>query len=187
MNALYVAPSHWYLCSQYCYQPHLLFFSARTCTAFVLVKLIPLATRLYGLHSLFLFHGITCALAALAVWLMVPETKDKTQAQLADIFSQGRRKHYDKLWNRTKPLHMTLRLEHIDDILKILITQQQRCKHKCVNCLWNWQKTNTKPYQEAFCMWISRHNLKFMNSSTLPVSSKQYDGHAVSGNCSLAM
>ena len=40
----------------------------------------------FGLFSLFLLHGTVCAVAAIFVFVFVPETKDKTLTELCGIY-----------------------------------------------------------------------------------------------------
>ena len=53
---------------------------------FVGVKVTPSVIAALGLHSLFLFHGAICALAALFVWRLVPETRGKTLTELCQLY-----------------------------------------------------------------------------------------------------
>ena len=53
---------------------------------FVGVKVTPSVIAALGLHSLFLFHGAICAIAALFVWRLVPETRGKTLTQLCQLY-----------------------------------------------------------------------------------------------------
>ena len=53
---------------------------------FVGVKVTPSVIAALGLHSLFLFHGAICAIAALFVWRLVPETRGKTLTELGQLY-----------------------------------------------------------------------------------------------------
>ena len=48
---------------------------------------MPTVINSLGLHFLFFFHGIVCAIAALFVFKFVPETRGKTLLQLCSIYS----------------------------------------------------------------------------------------------------
>ena len=58
----------------------------RGVTVFGLVTAVPTIIHNLGLHSLFIFHGVVCAFAAVFVWAMVPETRGKTLTQLCSIY-----------------------------------------------------------------------------------------------------
>ena len=61
----------------------------RGCTMVLLSSLVPIVINNLGLHFLFFFHGVVCALAALFVWKFVPETRGKTLLQLCSIYSSS--------------------------------------------------------------------------------------------------
>ena len=50
------------------------------------MKVTPSVIAALGLPSLFLFHGAICALAALFVWRLVPETRGKTLTELGQLY-----------------------------------------------------------------------------------------------------
>ena len=50
------------------------------------MKVTPSVIAALGLHSLFLFHGAICAIAALFVWRLVPETRGKTLTELSQLY-----------------------------------------------------------------------------------------------------
>ena len=61
----------------------------RGCTMVLLSSMVPTVINTLGLHFLFFFHGVVCALAAIFVWKFVPETRGKTLLQLCAIYSSS--------------------------------------------------------------------------------------------------
>ena len=58
----------------------------RTTTVFLIVKMTPFIITSLGLHYLFLFHGVVCALAAAFACAFLPETRGKTLTQLCSLY-----------------------------------------------------------------------------------------------------
>ena len=58
----------------------------RTSTVFLIVKMTPFVITSFGLHYLFLFHGVVCALAAIFACNFLPETRGKTLTQLCSLY-----------------------------------------------------------------------------------------------------
>ena len=61
----------------------------RGCTMVLLSSMVPTIINTLGLHFLFFFHGVVCAIAALFVWRFVPETRGKTLLELCSIYSSS--------------------------------------------------------------------------------------------------
>ena len=61
----------------------------RGCTMVLLSSMVPTIINTFGLHFLFFFHGVVCAIAALFVWRFVPETRGKTLLELCSIYSSS--------------------------------------------------------------------------------------------------
>ena len=61
----------------------------RGCTMVLLSSMVPTVINALGIHFLFFFHGVVCALVAIFVWKFVPETRGKTLLQLCSIFSES--------------------------------------------------------------------------------------------------
>ena len=61
----------------------------RGCTMVLLSSMVPVVIDKFGLHFLFFFHGVVCAVAALFVWKFVPETRGKTLLELCSIYSSS--------------------------------------------------------------------------------------------------
>ena len=58
----------------------------RTTTVFLIVKTTPFILTSLGLHFLFLFHGVVCALAAVFACTFLPETRGKTLTELCSLY-----------------------------------------------------------------------------------------------------
>ena len=57
-------------------------------TVFLVVKLFPEVSKMWGLDITYLGFGIICILMALFVYFLVPETKGKTMAELQALFER---------------------------------------------------------------------------------------------------
>jgi len=69
----------------------------RGCTMVLLSSMVPTVINNFGLHFLFFFHGVVCAVAALFVWKFVPETRGKTLLELCSIYSSSSGKGSDNM------------------------------------------------------------------------------------------
>ena len=57
-------------------------------TVFLVVKLFPELSKLWGLHVTYIGFGVVCVAMAVFTYLYIPETKGKSMAELQALFEQ---------------------------------------------------------------------------------------------------
>ena len=57
-------------------------------TVFLVVKLFPEFSKVWGLHTTYLGLGIVCVVMAVFTYFYIPETKGKTMAEIQAIFEK---------------------------------------------------------------------------------------------------